>query len=180
MKPSLFLVLYFFIFSCIPLRVAPKIESDKVMVAKKFKKNLPNRYAFIFEDPKDADEFYNYVVTKYELNHDDADWNVPFEVNGLPFLFSFYEVEISDKTYNLVPFVADAASDSKIVDALLENTNTITRVGNWYVAVTVNDDAMTDCLKPDNSHRDAVIKYLRNMQFEYLNTTNYLDALFRK
>jgi len=29
------------------------------MVAKKFKRSLPRDYAFIFEDPKDANEFYN-------------------------------------------------------------------------------------------------------------------------
>ena len=180
MKPSLFLLLCFFTFSCIPLRIAPKIESDKIMVAKKFKKNLPNRHAFIFEDPKDANAFYNYVTTKYELKHDDADWNVPFEVNGLPFLFSFYEVEIPNKTYNLVPFIADAATDSKIVDTLLEDHDPVRRVGNWYIAVTVNDETMNDGLQPEYSHREAVIKYLRAMQFEYLNTTNYLEALLRK
>ena len=47
-----------FLFSSwIPLRIAANIKTDKVMVAKKFKRKLPKRHAFIFEDLKDANEF---------------------------------------------------------------------------------------------------------------------------
>ena len=50
--------------SCIPVKIAPKIEKDKVMLAKRFKRQLPRDHAYIFKDPKEADEFYNYINTK--------------------------------------------------------------------------------------------------------------------
>ncbi len=62
-------ILFFLIFSsCIPLSIAPNIEDYKIKVAKKFKRKLPKDYAFIFEDTKEANEFYNYINLKYELN----------------------------------------------------------------------------------------------------------------
>ncbi len=61
------------------------------MVAKKIKRNLPREYALISTDPKDADEFYNYINTKYELNHQNVEWNVPFMIDKENFFFSFYD-----------------------------------------------------------------------------------------
>ncbi|CAH0335330.1 hypothetical protein FVB9288_00966 [Flavobacterium sp. CECT 9288] len=40
------------LYSCIPLRIASNIEGDKIVQAKKFKKDLPNCYGFVFEDKK--------------------------------------------------------------------------------------------------------------------------------
>lgn len=77
----LVVLLIVFMFSCIPLRIAPKIETDKVMVARKFKRKIPKQNAFIFEDTKDANEFYNYVNIKYQLDHNDVEFNVPFVIN---------------------------------------------------------------------------------------------------
>ncbi|AJR04743.1 hypothetical protein [Siansivirga zeaxanthinifaciens] len=166
-------------FSCIPLRIAPSIKTDKVMVAKKFKRKLPKRYAFIFEDPKDADEFYNYVNTKYALNHQDVAWNVPFEVNGSVYYFSFHEVEITTKTFNILPVFIDAALQSNDKEPFFEDSY-ISRTGSWYVAVTVADALFNDCLKPDYINREAILKYLRNMRVEYLNTSNYLEAFLKQ
>lgn len=171
--------LLFLNFSCIPLRIAPTIKTDKVMVAKKFKRTLSNRNAFIFEDPKNANEFYSYINTKYELNHQDVEFNVPFEINGKVFYFSFSEVEIRDKTFNLVPIAADAALQNKNMEPLFQN-NYISRTGNWYILIAVNDEALNDVLHENYSERDMVINYLKAMRIEYLNTSNYLEALFKK
>lgn len=179
MKKLLLLFLVLFCFSCIPLRIAPTIKTDKVMVAKKFKRKLSKQYAFIFEDPKDANEFYNYVNTKYELYHQDVEWNVPFEIDGEQFFFSFSETEIQDKTLNLLPLVADAALDSKGYGPLFDNVYT-SRTGNWYILIGVSDNDLNDCLKPDYLYREKVLKYLRSLRKEYLNTQNYLEALLRK
>jgi hypothetical protein len=165
--------------SCIPLRIAPSIKTDKVMVAKKFKRQLPRQHAFIFEDPKDANEFYNYVNTKYELYHQVVESNVPFEIDGEFFYFSFFEVEIPDKTLNLLPIFFDLALDSKDINPWFEDLYT-SRTGNWYLAITVADDTMKDCLKQNYIKRDVILKYLKDMRVEYLNTHNYLEALLRK
>lgn len=166
-------------FSCIPLRIAPNIKTDKVMVAKKFKRKLPKRHAFIFEDPKEANEFYNYVNTKYELNHNEVEWNVPFVVENETFFFTFYEVEIPDKTINILPLFIDAALDNKGWDPMFEDSY-FSRKGNWYLVLTVNDDAMNDCLKSRYPKREGVLNYLKNLKNEYLNTNNYLEALLKK
>ena len=179
MKQSLLALCTLFCFSCIPLRIAPKIESHKVMVAKKFKRKLPKRHAFIFEDPKDANEFYNYINTKYELYHQDVEFNVPFVVNNNEYFFSFHETEIPDKTLNLLPIAVDLTLKSKEWDPMFEGLYE-TRKGNWYLVLTVSDDDFKDCLKPGHPDREAILEYLRKMQTEYLTTSNYLEALLRK
>lgn len=179
MKRFLLLFLVLSCFSCIPLRIAPTIKTDKVMVAKKFKRKLPKQHAFIFEDPKDANEFYNYVNIKYELNHENVEWNVPFEIDKKLFYFSFYEVEIPNKTLNFLPIFIDGALESKDHDPIFEDSY-ITRTGNWYVAITTSDYTLKDCLKSDYIYREAILKYLRDLRTEYLNTSNYLEALLRK
>ncbi len=179
MKRLVLCFLVLLITSCIPLRIAPTIKTDKVMIAKKFKRKLPKRNAFIFEDPKDANEFYNYVNTKYELNHQDVEWNVPFIVGGKPFYFSFHEVEILDKTVNIIPLVVDTALEKKGWDPMLEDAH-VSRSGNWYLVITVSDDEIEDCLREGYEDRAAILKYLRYLRTEYLNTSNYLDVLFRK
>ncbi|WP_042496134.1 hypothetical protein [Algibacter lectus] len=180
MKSFLLVFVVAFCFSCIPVRIAPPtIKTDKVMVAKKFKRKLPKRQAFIFEDPKNANEFYNYVNTKHELQFQDVEFNVPFEVDGTLFYFSFHEVEIPDKTINLIPIIIDAKLDNGGNSPLFEDSYT-SRQGNWYIAITVNDEAMNDCLKPNSVYKASVLKYLKQMRLEYLNTSNYLEALLRR
>ena len=178
-KQFILSVLFLSSFSCIPLRIAPNIKTDKVMVAKKFKRKLPRQNAFIFEDPKDADEFYNYVNIKYELNHQDVEWNVPFEIDGKLHYFSFYEVEIPNKTLNILTLFVDAALDNKGWDPMFEDVY-MSRNGNWYIALVVTDYNGNDCLKSDYIHRETIIKHLKALRVEYLNTHNYLEALLKK
>jgi len=175
---SLILIFIFFYSSCIPLRIAPTIKDDKIMVAKKFKRKLPNQYAFIFEDPKNANEFYNYINTKFKLNHNEVEWNVPITIDGEELYLTFYETEIPTKTINLVPIIIDAGLESKGYNTVYEEDH-FSRVGNWYLVLTVNDSNIKDCLKPNHKAREKVLKYLRNLRVEYLNTNNYVDVLFK-
>ena len=169
----------FLISSCIPLRIAPTIKEDRLMVAKKFKRQLPRDYALVFEDPKDANEFYNFINTKYELDDDRVEWNVPFTIDGETFTFSFYEVEIPTKTINLVPIIIDAKLAENDYDPLLADAE-FSRKGNWYLALTAFDASMKDALAPSHKHRDMVVRYLRDLRLEYLNTHNYVEALLKK
>ncbi|MBT0608515.1 hypothetical protein [Aequorivita echinoideorum] len=165
--------------SCIPIRIAPKIETDKVVKGKKIKRQFPKKYVFVFEDPKEADEFYNYINTKYQLQHLDVEFNVPFSVNGEDFFFTFYETEISTKTINLLPMFIDATLESNDVGPMLEDQY-FYRKGNWYIGVTVSNDKFEDCLAPEFKSRENVLKFLRKMRVEYLTTHNYVEALLRK
>ena len=165
----------FVLSSCIPLRIAPTIKEDKVMIAKKFKRNLPKNYAFIFEDPKDADEFYYFINTKYALDHQDVEWNVPITINNEEVYLSFYEVEIPTKTINLIPILIDASLDRSGIGPILADEE-FSRIGHWYLALTVSDANMEDCLDPAHIQRINAISYLQNLRIEYLNTQNYLEA----
>lgn len=75
--------------SCIPLRVAPTIKDYKVTKGKRFKKGLPKKNVFVFEDPKDADEFYNYINTKFQLNDYYVDVQVHFLLRTKRIIFLF-------------------------------------------------------------------------------------------
>lgn len=173
MKQFLIFFGFLIISSCIPLRIAPKINNNKVMLAKKFKRNLPRDYAFIFKDPKDADEFYDFINAKYALDNQIVQWNVPFTIESNEYFLSFYETEIPTKTINLVPLIVDISLVNNGYDPLFVGAE-FSRVGNWYLALTVSDAAMNDCLAPNYKYRDKVVKYLRNLRTEYLNTHNYL------
>jgi hypothetical protein len=173
-----FLVLLLVSFSCIPTRIAPNIKDDKVMLAKKFKRKLPRDYAFIFEDPKDADEFYHFINAKYGLGFHDVEYNVPFFIEGEVFYLSFHEVEIPTKTINFLPMIIDAKLEDSGNESMLKE-HYFSRTGHWYLALTVTDKNMKDCLKPKHPARVKTIHYLRALQKEYLNTSNYAASYFR-
>lgn len=170
--------------SCIPLRVAPKISDYNVVRGKSFKRSLPKREMFIFQDPKDANMFYNYVDVKFNLNDEDVYDDVPFSIDGDQYFFSFYETEITDKTLNLFPFVADvflnaALGNDEMEPILSEGAEGIHRQGNWYVAIEVYSDTETDCLKINSLSRIPVLKYLSRLKNEYLATHNYNELVFK-
>ncbi len=83
MKKLVLLASCLAITACIPVKFAPKFKNEdyKVMVAKKFQKKMPRETAFIFKDPKDPEEFYNYINKKYRLNDVDVGYNVPFQLH---------------------------------------------------------------------------------------------------
>ena len=168
-----------FLISCIPIRIAPNFREYKLTKGKRFKRGLPKKTMFIFEDPKDADEFYNYINTKFELNNYLVDVEVPFEVNGNSFFFSFYEVEIPTKTINLIPLVLDGVlSQTTEMDPVFDEIHT-SRIGNWYIAIEVFSHTEEDCLHESSVSREVVLPYLRELKKEYLATHNYNEVVFK-
>jgi len=172
------LVSFYLLSSCIPLRIAPNIKEDKIKIAKRFQRHLPKQYALIFKDQKAADEFYYFINTKYHLNHQSVEDNVPFKIDDTNFSFSFYEVERITKTINLVPFFLDAALSNHDMDPAFEDSYS-SRKGHWYIALTSVDADMNDALSPNYNNRVAIIKYLRDLRIEYLNTNNYLETMLK-
>ncbi len=179
-KKLLRLSILLIITSCIPLRIAPKIENYKVTEGKKFKRSLPKRTVFVFEDPKEANEFYTYVNTKFQLNHDLVDIDVPFSIQGNPYYFSFYEVEIPNKAINLFPLILEASVNAALDcdDALISDPELI-RNGNYYIAIEVYDKEEKDCLAEESLSRTSVLTYLRGLKNEYLSTQNYDEVVFK-
>lgn len=173
---SLLLVVYT---SCIPLRIAPNIKDYKVTKGKAFKRGLPKKTMFIFEDPKEENEFYNYINTKFDLNDYYVDVEIQFELDGEEFFFSFYEVEIPTKTINLIPLVMDGIlSQTTEMDPVFEDVHT-SRIGNWYLAIEVFSDKQKDCLHEESIHRQKLLTYLGQLKNEYLNTVNYNEVVFK-
>ena len=181
MKNSVILLLVFSITSCIPLKVAPKFKNEdyKVMVAKKFQKKMSKETSFIFKDTKDADEFYQYINKKYRLNNIDVGYNVPFQIDGKDYFLSYEEAERTDKSLNLPLVLIDAKRESNGNTPLFEDNYT-SRTGHWYIIITVFDENNENCLLEKHPQHKNIIKYLKDLQQEYLTTQNYEELLFTK
>ena len=134
MRRAYFLIIVFLTTSCIPIRIAPNISEHKIVKANKFKRKLPKEYSFVFEDPKDANEFYNYINTKFQLEHQQVDWDVPFIIENQFHYLRFYETEIPNKTLNLIPFIIDAKLESNGNNPIFEDVY-VSRKGNWYIVM---------------------------------------------
>ncbi|MGB5666943.1 MAG: hypothetical protein WBM53_08845 [Maribacter sp.] len=174
----LFVFSVFYLTSCIPLRIAPVVNDYRITQGKKFKRSLPNREMFIFEDPKEADEFYKYVNIKFNLNNENVYDDVPFELGERQFFFSFYEVEIPTKTLNLFPLVIDGLLLSAELGPVLNDLHE-SRKGHWYIAIETYSDLEKDCLQVNSLSRKAVLKYLRTLKKEYLSTELYNEITLK-
>jgi len=173
---SFFLVI-FLVQSCIPIRIAPNIKDYKVTKGKRFKRTLSKRQMFLFEDPKEAGDFYDFVNAKFQLNDILVDEDVPFMIEQKQYFFAFYEVEIPDKNINLIPLALDALLLESNSEPMFVN-HYDSRKSNWYIAIEVYSDFEEDCLSEQSLSRDMVLKYLRALKNQYLSTENYNETVF--
>ncbi|MCT4629283.1 hypothetical protein [Winogradskyella sp.] len=172
MKRLLFGLLFISLSSCITIRKAPKITTHKISTAKKFQRKFPKEKAFIFEDPKNADEFYHFINTKFKLNDIDVGFDVPITINNKTYYFTYYEAEIPDKKFNLLGLAVDATLKVKGMDPLFDE-GYVKRNGHWYIAITVYDEENKNCLKSKYPNRKAILDYLRLLHNEYLHSPTY-------
>ncbi|MBI6118782.1 hypothetical protein [Salegentibacter maritimus] len=179
MRQLIAIIISFFMFSCIPIRVAPNIEKDKLVKAKKFKRDLPRKYGFVFEDPKDSDEFYKFINAKYDLGFINVESNIPVSIDNNTYFLSFYERERVSKTINLIPIAIDAGLKSKGNSTILEDAHT-SRTGRWYLILIVTDNSFKDCLNPNYPNQNKIIEYLRDLKKEYLTTHNYIETVLKR
>ena len=182
---GLTLVLLVLFQSCIPLQVAPKIKDYKITKGNKLKRSLPKRQMFVFEDPKEANQFYDYINTKFRLGRRRVYDDVPFVIAGKQYFFSFYEVEIEDKALNIFPIVFDVVLNATLKNEDMEpylskDMDFVLRRGNWYLAIEVYSDYEKDCLSVNSLSRAPVLNYLRSLKNEYLSTHNYNEILFKQ
>jgi hypothetical protein len=132
-----------------------------------------DHYGFIFNDPKDAYEFYDYINIVFELNHQSVDRDVPFDISDQQFYFSFYEAERSTNFVNLVPIVVDAKLEQEGIGPLLESSYT-SRNGQWYIIMTVFDEGGNDALHPKHAMQKPVKAYLNTLRKKLFETRELL------
>jgi len=93
---------------------------------------------------------------------------------------NIYERRRTTSTLNFVPILIDAAlsgEDSGVPGFF--NSFYTTRNEKWFIVITLSDLNGQDALMPDYEEQNANLAFLRNLQKEYLNTANYLEAYFR-
>jgi len=173
-----YILMFAFFTSCIPLSFAPNIKTDKVKLAKRFKRDLPKQHGFIFEDPKEADEFYKFINTKYWLPG--INRKIPLWIDSKPYIMNVYERRRTTSTLNFIPILIDAAlSDEERGVQGFFNSFYTTRNEKWFIIITLTDLNRQDALMPNHEKRNANLVFLCSLQKEYLNTVNYMEAYFR-
>ena len=178
MKITLLFLTLIVVSSCFPVSIAPDLENGKVIRAKKFKRKLsaPNRYTYVFTDTKAADEFYHYVNTKYQLDHQYVEDNVPVVIDGNTYYVSFYEAEKTTKTVNLIPIIIDGKRERNGNEPLFEDDYT-SRWGTWYILLMITAEDFQDGLNPEYVHYDKVKNFAEALKDEYYRTSNYNQAI---
>ena len=165
--------------SCFPISIPPNLENGKLMEAKKFKRKLPGQYAYIFTDPKDANEFYYYLSAKFPPNQEgDSENNVPARIHNTDYYISFYETEKKSRVVNLLPAIANEVMREKNIAIELDEPP-IVRDGTWYIALVITDAAFSDALSPDYKHQKEVLAYVKSLHNEYISTHNYNSLQFQ-
>ena len=178
MKYSYIFIVFSFFYSCIPIKIAPNLEEGKVLKARRFVKQLGNRYVYAFEDPKNANEFYRYINAKYQVSYDELDGNIKFLIDKQSYYLTFYEVNKETKTINLIPIVTDAALEDNGYSRMFEDEYT-SRIGKWYIDITVTDEELMGCLRPNYVNQKEVVTYLTRLQEEYLSTAHYIEVYLK-
>lgn len=165
--------------SCIPLKNAPRIADYDIVVAKKFKKDLPKSYAFVFQDNKNADEFYQFLYFKLGRIDYDLDADLPFKVGNKTYYLTFHERPRQSVTLNLLPIFVDATLQSQGLDPALGE---LYESGDesWYILITVVDSEYRDCLKPSYANQQEVVLALNELKDEYNNTHHYVEAYLKQ
>ncbi len=163
--------------SCIPLIIAPDIEDYKIVNGKRFKRKLPKQKSFIFNDTKNAGEFYQFVDAKFNLNNQFLERDIPFKIKNKEYRFSFYEVKRKTKTVNVAPILIDSALESKGHNAIFKDGVYISRTSMWYIAITITDQNYNDCLNENHKEYKEIVSYLENFKNEYFITHNYTETL---
>ena len=165
--------------SCLPTKIAPRIKEYKVKRGHKFHKELSQHYTFIFKDPKQAYDFYNYINIVYQLNYYSVDRDVQFVLSDELFAFSFREAEKTTEFVNLLPVAIDLTLEQKGYARFLESTYQ-SRTGHWYIIMTVFDELGNDALHPQHRKQKAVLRYLNTLRTNYLAHQNYYEVLLNK
>ena len=155
--------------SCIPLKSAPSIKTEKVMKVKRFKIDNPNKYGLVFEKPDSPYDFYRFVNFKYDLIHPSDENPVPVVIRDKSYFLSIYERYKIERTLNLGVIFLDAYLEVEHDVDLLDDSTYTSAWEKGYMVITVSDRAFKDCLAPEHPDRALVIAYLRALRLQHSN-----------
>jgi hypothetical protein len=165
--------------ACVPLKIAPQIPDYKIAKGKRFHKQLPKQELFIFNDPKDEDEFFKFLSAKYGAETLETEYYIPFELNGTKYFLSYYQVARNSKTLNFAPILIDAARNAKKKRRTnLKEFYTTNRDDIWYICISITSEQSADCLNVLYNRQPELVQYLKNLKTEYITTHNYEQTKF--
>ena len=123
-------------------------------------------------------------ILKFELNNENVYDDVPFIVEGQQFFFSFYEIEIPDKSINLFPNCSDvfvnAALGNEDIDPIFsDDDGGFTRKGIGLSLLKFIMIWKGIACEWNALSRETVLEYLRGLKKEYLSTNNYNETVFK-
>ena len=171
MKRLLICFLMLLTVSCIPLQNAPDIRDYDIVMAKKFKKDLPRRYAFVFQDQMDADMFHQFFIWKFGRIGVDLQEELPFQVGDSTYYLTFYERQKKSVTLNLLPLVIDAVAMSAGEETVMDDYDIVDEDGEiWYILISAVDSEYNDCLNPSYAKQHELVEALKDLKEEYLDT----------
>lgn len=159
--------------SCFPVSVPPNLDKGQLFEGKKFKKQLPSQYAYIFTDPKEANEFYYFLSYRFPPNQDgDSEANVPITVGDQKYYVTFYETEKKSRVVNLIPGLTNEVLDRNNIPISVDEPPLV-RGGTWYIALVITDESYQDALSPNHPNQKEVLAFSKSLQNKYLSTSNY-------
>lgn len=146
-----------------------------------FSKELPPVPMFIFEDPKDAYEFYDYINAKFDMQDKEVGFNVPVEIAGDTLYLTYYEIERETQKVNILGRVTNEVIKRTLnSERGLESITEDPRRGTWYIGITARDEEWGSALNPKYPKRKEVTDYLEKLRRQYLGTSNYNELRFFK
>ena len=165
--------------SCLSLQPASLADDYRVTKARKWVKEKPRTYHFVFENPKPPEEWRWFTQIHFGVYNAPEQRHFVFEVDHKPYTLLYTSFSRSGERINFWAMVVDELLLRWINMSLLEAHHSDERV-RQYVRVSVRDAHEKDALHPSHPHRATVIAYLEELRHTYLDTNNYMDQLFRK
>ncbi|MCH9660656.1 MAG: hypothetical protein K0U54_07065 [Bacteroidetes bacterium] len=178
MKYAYLVLLVLSVYSCFPVKIAPNLSDGEVLPSKKFVKNLGSQYVYVFDDPKAANEFYEYINAKYQTTYDDLNGNTPVVIDEEIYYLTFYEVSKETKVVNLLTPMVEVVLEQNDLGSYTKEAR-VYREGKWYIALTVTDSQFHDALRPGYAKEKTVLRYVDGMRGEYLTTKEYIEVYLK-
>lgn len=179
MRRILFYFLSFVLVGCLSLQPASLIDDYRVTKSRRWVKEKPRTYHFVFENSKPPEEWRWFTQIHFGVYNDPQQRHYAFEVDHKPYTLLYTSYTRTGERINVWAMVLDELLLRWINMSFFEPDHTTKNI-RQYVRVSVRDAHEKDALHPSHPHRKTVIASLEELRRTYLATNNYMDQLFRK
>ena len=179
MRRIFFCCLSFVLVGCFSLQPASLIDDYRVTKARKWVKEKPRTYHFVFENPKPPEEWRWFTQIHFGVYNDPQQRLHAFQIDEKPYTLLYTSFTRTGERINVWAMVLDELLLRWINMSFFEADHTTKNI-RQYVRVSVRDAHEKDALHPSYPQRTTVIAYLEELRHTYLDTNNYMDQLFRK